>query len=93
MTTKIQLDLSEELEEQIQALFIKSAREVLSEVSKQEINSKEFLSLKETCGFLGIAYNTLQIWINEYNLRTISIGGKRFIHKPTLVQFLLEFEK
>lgn len=90
---KVQLDLSQELEEQIQALFITAAREVLAEVSTQEINSKEFFTFKEAAAFLGISFNTLKKFITEYGLQTIAIGGKKFIHKPTLIQFLKKYEK
>lgn len=90
---QLHLEVSEELEEQIQALFIKSAREVLSEVSKQEINSREFMNLKEACQFVGCSFNTLQTWINKYGLKQIQIGGKRYVKKETLVQFLTKYEK
>ena len=90
---KLSLDVSEELEQQIQALFIKSATEVLHELSRQEINSKEFFTFKEAAAYLGISFNTLKNFIKDHGLKTITIGGKKFIHKPTLVQFLKEYEK
>lgn len=90
---KLQLDVSEELEQQIQALFIKSAKEVLHELSRQELNSKDFLTLKEAGEYVGVSFNTLQIWITKHGLKTIHIGGKRFIQKATLVQFLKQYEK
>lgn len=93
MATKIQLDLSEELEDQIQALFIKSAREVLHEVSNQEVNAKEFMTFKEAAAYVGVSFNTFKNFITDYGLKTITIGGKKFIHKPTLVQFLKKYEK
>lgn len=93
MATKIQLDLSEELEEQIQELFKKSAREVFHELSKQELNAKEFMTFKEAASFIGVSFNTLKNFITDYGLKTITIGGKKFIHKPTLVDFLKKYEK
>lgn len=93
MATKIQLDLSEELEEQIQALFIKSAKEVLHELSKQEINSKDYLSYKEAAAYIGVSFNTLKNFISDYGLKTITIGGKRFIAKNEIVSFMKKHEK
>lgn len=90
---KVQLDLSEELEEQIQAIFIKSAREVLHELSKQEINSKEYLNYREAATYLGISFNTLKNWISDYKMRTIQIGGKKFIAKSEIVSFMKKYER
>ncbi|MDN6291464.1 MAG: helix-turn-helix domain-containing protein [Tetragenococcus halophilus] len=90
---KLQLDVSKELEEQIQALFIKSAKEVLHELSKQEINSKDFLSYKEAALYIGVSFNTLKNFISDYGLKTISIGGKRFISKEEIVLFMKKYEK
>lgn len=91
--TKVQLDLSEELEEQIQAIFIKSAREVLHELGRQEINSKDYLSYKEAAAYIGVSFNTLKNFINDYGLKTISIGGKKFIAKSEIVSWMKKYEK
>lgn len=90
---KLQLDLSSELEEQIQAIFIKSAKEVLYELSKQEINSKDFFSFKEAAAYIGVSFNTLKNFINDYGLRTITIGGKKFISKEEIVSWMKKYEK
>ena len=90
---KVQLDLSEELEEQIQAIFIRSAREVLHELSRQEINSKDYLSYKEAAAYIGVSFNTLKNFISDYGLKTITIGGKKFIAKKEIVLFMQKYEK
>lgn len=90
---KVQLDLSEELEEQIQAIFKRSAREVLHELSRQEINSKDYLSYKEAAAYIGVSFNTLKNFISGYGLKTITIGGKKFIAKKEIVLFMQKYEK
>lgn len=90
---ELKLEVSREFEEQIHSLFVTAAKEVLLEVSKQEINSKDFLNFKEAADYIGVSYNTLKNYIADYGLSTISIGGKRMIHKPVLVEFLKKYEK
>ena len=90
---KLQLEINEELEEQLQALFIKSAKTVLQELSTQEINSRDYLSYKESALYIGCSFNTLKNFINEYGLKTISIGGKRFIAKKEIGLFMQKYEK
>lgn len=90
---KISLDASSELEEEIQTLFINSAKEVLHELTKQELHSKEYLSLSEASEYIGISFTTLQLWIKEYGLKYIHIGGKKFIAKDEIVSFMKRHEK
>lgn len=85
---KLQIDLTSDLEEQIQAIFVKSAKEVIYELSKQEINSRDYLSYKETASYLNVSFNTLKNFINDYGLKTITIGGKKFISKEEIVSFM-----
>lgn len=90
---ELKLDISSDFQDQIEKLFYKTAKEVITEVSKQEINSKDFLTFKEAAAYVGVSFNTLKTFITNYGLKTITIGGKKFIHKPTLVGFLKSFEK
>lgn len=90
---ELKLNISSEFEEQIEELFYRIAKEVISEVSKQEINSKDFLTFKEAAEYVGVSFNTLKTFITKYGLKTITIGGKKFIHKPTIVKFMKSFEQ
>lgn len=90
---KLSLDVSSELEEEIQTLFIKSAKEVLYKLTQQELHSKEYMSLAEAAEYIGISFGTLQMWIKDYGLKYIHIGGRKFISKSEIVSFMKEHEK
>lgn len=90
---KLSLDVTSELEDEIHSLFIRSAKEVLYELTKQELHSKEYLSLSEASEYIGISFGTLQLWIKEYGLKYIHIGGKKFIAKSEIVSFMKKYEK
>ncbi|SEI59074.1 Helix-turn-helix domain-containing protein [Alkalibacterium gilvum] len=90
---KLHLDITSELEEELQELFIKSAKHVLAELSKQELHSKEFMNLQESAEFVGVSHNTLMSWIRDYDLSYIHIGGKKMIEKKELIEFLRSFKK
>ncbi|WP_034298717.1 helix-turn-helix domain-containing protein [Alkalibacterium sp. AK22] len=90
---KLSLDLSSDLEEELKILFKRSAREVFNEMSKQELNSKSYFNLTEATQWLGISYNTLGMWISDYDLPVVRIAGKKFISKESLITFMQDHEK
>ncbi|PRY81003.1 helix-turn-helix domain-containing protein [Alkalibacterium olivapovliticus] len=90
---KLSLDLSSDLEEELKILFKRSAQEVFHEMSKQELNSKSYFNLTEATQWLGISYNTLGMWISDYDLPVVRIAGKKFISKESLISFMQDHEK
>lgn len=89
---KLSFEVSEDMQSELEKLFTNTAKEVLAEVSKQELNSKDFLSIKEAAEYMGCSVNTIHLWEREYGLKRIQIAGKSFIAKSTLVSFLNSFE-
>lgn len=89
---QLSFEISDDMQTELERLFTNTAKEVLAEVSKQEINSKAFFTQKEEADYLGISFNTLKLWQHEYGLKHIRIAGKSFIAKDTLIEFLKSFE-
>lgn len=92
---ELSFQLPEEFENEIRGIFKNAAREVLSEVSKQELSAKEYFTLKDAAEYIGVSFNTLRSWTRskKFPLRTIQIGGKTFISKRTLIEFMNHHEK
>lgn len=88
----ISFPIPAETENQIKDMLTSMARQVIQEVTTNEITGKEYLTYKEACQMLGIAHNTLTSW-RAKGLRTIVIDGKKFVSKSTLYNFLNSFEE
>jgi len=89
---KLEFEVSESLEKELETLFKNSAKKMLHELATQEKQSKEFMNLNESANYIGCSINTLKMWINKYNLKIIRVGGKKMIHRETLIDFLKSFE-
>lgn len=90
---ELKIDVSEELEKELQLLIYTTVQNVFEESLKKDLHSKEYLSISETCEYLDISVGTINKWINEYNLKMIKIGGRKFISKKTLIEFMQGFEE
>lgn len=90
---QLSFEVPPEVQEEIQKMFAVAAKEVLAEVSRQELNSKPYMNLKESAEYIGCSFVTLRTWINERGLRTIKIGGKQFIAKSEIDRFMLDHQE
>lgn len=88
----ISIPVPPETENAIRDMLTTMARQVIQEVTTNEITGKEYLTYKEACQMLGIAHNTLTAWRSK-GLKTIVIDGKKFVSKTTLYDFLNSFEE
>lgn len=89
---QLSFEISDDMQTELERLFTNTARNVLSEVSKQELNSKEFMSISETASYMGCSVNTIHLWERQYGLKRVQIAGKSYIAKSTLNSFLKSFE-
>ena len=90
---ELKIAVSDDLEKELQVMIYRTVQNVFEESLKKEIHSKDFLSLQEVCDYVQISKGTLNVWLNKYNLKKIQIGGRSFISKRTLIEFMESFEK
>lgn len=89
---ELKIDVSEELEKELQLLIYTTVQNVFEESLKKDLYSRDYLSLPEVCEYVQISRGTLNTWISKYQLKTIKIGGRTFISKSTLIEFMNNFE-
>lgn len=89
----LNIPIDPSVEDNIRQMLEGLAREVITKTAESAINSKKYLSLSETCKYIGISPNTLTKWVHEEDLPVIHIQGKKFIDKNTLHEFLKSYEK
>lgn len=93
MASHISIPIPEETENTIKAMLEGIARDVIQKAAESEIRSKDFMSLKETAAYLGCSPNTLKSYINQMDLPTIDLGGRRYISKESLKKWMLDHEQ
>lgn len=89
----ISIPIPEDTENAIRALLEGIARDVITKTAEKEINAKQYLSMNETCEYIGISFGTLQRWIREEDFPIIHIQGKKFADKKTIHEFMKSHEK
>lgn len=89
---QLSFEVSPELEKQIEGMVFNTAKNVLAELEKREPLAKPYMNLKETCLYVGCSNVTLNDWIRERNLQVIRIGGKKYIAKETIDQFMMNHQ-
>lgn len=90
---QLSFEVSPQLEKQIESMVFNTAKNVLAELEKREPMGKPFMNLRETCQYVGCSNVTLNDWIRERNLKLIIIGGKKYIAKTTIDQFMMDHQK
>ncbi len=87
----ISIPLPDTFEDDMRAVLRRVAYEVIDEVRTKEQFAKEYMTQKEACKYLGIAYTTLQKW-REMGLKISVIDGKTIVSKTALRAFLSQYE-
>ncbi len=87
----INIPLPDDFESDMRLLLKRVAYEVIEEVRLNEQYAKEYLTQKEACKYLGIAYATLQKW-RAMGLKISVIDGKTIVSKSALKDFLSQHE-
>ncbi|MGX7395439.1 helix-turn-helix domain-containing protein [Carnobacterium mobile] len=90
---QLSFEVSSELEKQIEGMVFNTAKNVLAELEKREPMGKPYMNLKECCQYVGCSNVTLNDWIRERKLQVIKIGGKKYIAKITIDQFMMNHQK
>lgn len=88
----IQFQLSEEHLNDIQAAMYQIALNAVEKVKQDAKIDVRYMSKKDTCSYMDIAYLTLEKWIQE-GLPTIKIGQKVYIDRHDLDKFLLAHKR
>lgn len=89
----LKIAVSDELEKELQLMIYSTVQEVFENSLRKNLHSKDYLSFDEVCEYVSISKGTLLKWVNTMGLRTIKIGGRNFISKKTLIEFMQGFEK
>lgn len=90
---QLSFEVSPELNKQIESMVFNTAKNVLAEMEKREPTAKPYMNLKECCHYVGCSNVTLNDWIRDRSLKVIIIGGKKFIAKVTIDQFMMAYQK
>lgn len=88
----LQLEVGQEGLDQIQAVMYAVALEAIEEAKKSAAVDVRYMTKKQTCDYMGIAYLTLEKWI-EQGLKVIKINQKVYIDRRDLDQFLLNHKR
>ncbi len=87
----INIPLPATFEDDMRAALRRVAYEVVDEVRTREQYGREYMTQKEACKYLGIAYATLQKW-RDMGLKISVIDGKTIVSKTALRAFLKQYE-
>lgn len=87
----INIPVPDGLNDEIRRMFRSIALEAIEEVKGQEAMLKPWMTQREACKALGIAYNTLQ-GFRQKGLKVTVIEGKTLISRDTLIQFMKDHE-
>lgn len=89
----INIPVPDQFQDDFRKLLTGIAQEVLHEVKDKEIQSKPYMTIKETQAYLGISFGTLQVYQNM-GLKSIAVTeGKKLFKKSTIDQFMAQHEK
>lgn len=89
----LKIAVSDELEKELELMIYSTVQKVFEQSLKKDLHSKDYLSFDEACEYISISKGSLLMWVNTMGLRTIKIGGRKFISKKTLIEFIQSFEK
>lgn len=107
MARKIEVPVSDDLLNQIdldgfqkviiyypdRATSEKIAEKYQREFSERETQSRDFMTISETCTYMNTSYGTVKKWITEDGLKMVHLDGKKFISKETLKKWLHDHEQ
>lgn len=83
---KIELSMPSGLEEQIKSVVIQATNQAINEYYGKQA-TKEWMSVKEACSYIGVSYNTLSKY-RQMGLRICEIDGVKRISKKEIDNFL-----
>lgn len=89
----IMLPFPPDAQDQIRQTLTDMAREIAVEVRDRELQSKDFMSLKETAVYLGCSLTTLKAYIHQEDLPTIRLNGRVFVSKESLKKWMHDHEE
>lgn len=90
---QLSFEMSPEMKRQIGTVVFNETKRAVTEFKKKELMAKPYMNLKECCQYVGCSNVTLNDWIRERSLKVIIIGGKKFIAKTTIDQFMMDHQK
>lgn len=88
----VQIQLSEDQLINLQTSMYQIALNAVEKVKQDAKIDVRYMSKKDTCTYMDIAYLTLEKWIQE-GLPTIKIGQKVYIDRHDLDEFLLAHKR
>lgn len=87
----MQVILAEEQTREIQVLISKLIKSEIESVKEDAGSLSPFLNKKQTCQYLGISNNTLDIWIRK-GLPFIRIGNTMRFDKESIRRWMTQLE-
>lgn len=88
----IEFVLSKDQEELIQMRINEVINEAIENNASSKFLSRDFLRLGEAAKYLGISYNTLKNFTENYGLKISIIDGTKFISKKNIAEFIEQYE-
>lgn len=89
---ELTLNVSNDLQYQIENLLRQAAIKVIEEVSSNELHKKDYFNKKEAAAYLGVSYATLQKLI-LMGLPLITVDAKILISKDSINKFMTDLER
>lgn len=88
----MKIEIPEPVEQEIRQLFKSMALEIIQEVRAIDTQMKPYMTKTEACEAVGVAWSTMQRWVQAGKLKEITVDGKKLISRDTLIQFLKDHE-
>lgn len=88
---ELTLNVSDDLQHQIEGLLRKAALKVIEEVSSNELQKKDYFNKKEAAEYLGISYKSLQKLI-LMGLPMVQVDNMTLIAKNSINKFMADLE-
>lgn len=89
---QMRIDIPEPVEQDIRQLFRGMALEIIQEVRTMDSQMKPYMTKTEASEAVGVAWSTMQRWIQSGELKEITIEGKKLISRETLIRFMKDHE-
>ena len=88
---ELTLNVSDDLQHQIENLLRQAAIKVIEEVSSKELHKKDYFNKKEAAEYLGVSYKSLQKLI-LMGLPTVQVDNMTLIAKDSINKFMTDLE-
>ncbi|MDE1549479.1 helix-turn-helix domain-containing protein [Jeotgalibaca caeni] len=89
MATELKIDVAPLIEEYIEEIV----ERVLKEVRENSVEKKQFLTISEVCEEFNCSRNTLNSWVQNFDLQRIIVGKKIYFEASDLRELFNALKK